>query len=213
MNRTSTPAGEEERWQLDISTPIGGLHVVAGRAAIVGLYHADHHPMPPPVALGRRIPVTPGPAQEAVREAGVERPAGAAGAAGDTDPPAPDPVVVILQQAEAELGEYFAGLRRAFDVPVDLRGTVFQRSVWSALLGIPYGQRRSYRDIAGELGNPRMGRAIGAAVRANPVSVIIPGHRVVGSTGAVVGYAAGPATKKALLDLEAGLVTAPFHSG
>lgn len=82
-------------------------------------------------------------------------------------------------------------------------GTDFQRSVWDAVSKIPYGETRTYKDIAHALGNDSMGRAIGAAVRANPVSILIPGHRVVGSGGAVTGYAAGVPVKRALLELEA----------
>ena len=112
--------------------------------------------------------------------------------------------MAVLRRATAELGEYFAGTRRAFGVPVKLSGTSFQMAVWEALTRIPYGQRRSYLDIAEDLDNPRMGRAVGAAVRANPVSIIVPGHRVLSSAGAVLVYSAGIGIKTVLLDLESG---------
>lgn len=215
MNR-SNPAVEDERWHVEMPTPVGVLRIVAGPTAIVGLYHADHSPEPPPRLLGRHVP---GGSECAPSRRDPGRPCAATGAdsaddavdAVDLDaadrasgPPAPAPTLALLHQAEVELGEYFAGRRHRFAVPVDLHGTDFQRSVWASVQGIPYGQHRSYRDIARDLGNPRMGRAIGAAVRANPVSIIVPGHRVLSSTGAVIGYAAGAGTKTALLDLEAG---------
>ena len=119
---------------------------------------------------------------------------------GTVKPPAA--AVALLLEADRELDEYFAGSRHTFDTPIELHGTAFQQRVWAALRAIPYGQTRSYREIGTQLGNPRMGRAIGAAVRSTPVSIIVPGHRVVGSTGAVIGYASGTATKTALLELE-----------
>ncbi len=183
-----SPAVQADRWHVEIPTPVGALRVVTGPTAIVGLYHADHAPEPPPRLLGRHV---------------VVRAESASG------PPTPEPALALLHRAEVELGEYFARVRHEFAVPVDLHGTDFQRSVWAALQDIPYGQRRSYHDIAGDLGNPRMGRAVGAAVRANPVSIIVPGHRVVSRAGTILGYAAGTATKTALLDLEAVVRTAP----
>jgi methylated-DNA-[protein]-cysteine S-methyltransferase len=208
VNR-SNPAAEDERWHVGMPTPIGVLRIVAGPTAIVGLYHADHTPEPPPRLLGRHVPggLEGDPDRLYSGHSGADNRADAAdldAADRASGPPAPEPTSALLHQVEVELGEYFAGLRHRFAVPVDLHGTDFQRSVWATVQGIPYGQRRSYRDIARDLGNPRMGRAIGAAVRANPVSIIVPGHRVVSSAGAVIGYAAGAGTKTALLELEAG---------
>ncbi|WP_052274336.1 methylated-DNA--[protein]-cysteine S-methyltransferase [Arthrobacter sp. L77] len=179
-----------ERWHHEIPSPVGPLLIVAGTEAIVGLYHEEHSPAPDRASLGRRLEED-GPRR---RDAPPTPEARA--------PAAPSRTAELLLQADRELGEYFAGSRHTFHLPIELQGTVFQQQVWAAVSAIPYAQTRSYRDIATLLGNPRMGRAIGAAVRSNPVSVIVPGHRVVGSTGAVVGYAAGTATKTALLELE-----------
>ncbi len=104
----------------------------------------------------------------------------------------------------AELKAYFAGDLRAFSIPLDLRGTEFQRRVWELLLPIPYGETRSYGQIAGALGRPRASRAVGQAIGTNPVSIIVPCHRVIGAGGGLVGYGGGLHRKQALLDLEAG---------
>ncbi|HUG26559.1 methylated-DNA--[protein]-cysteine S-methyltransferase [Piscinibacter sp.] len=108
----------------------------------------------------------------------------------------------LLAEAAAQLADYFAGRRRVFDLLLDLHGTGFQRSVWQALLGIGAGRTRSYGEIARDLGSPNARRAVGAAVGKNPVSVIVPCHRVIGSGGALTGYAGGMARKQALLTLE-----------
>jgi methylated-DNA-[protein]-cysteine S-methyltransferase len=108
----------------------------------------------------------------------------------------------LLLQAAAQLLTYFAGERTSFDVPLDPHGTDFQRSVWEALQRIGSGHTRTYADIARELGNPSALRAVGAAVGRNPVSVIVPCHRVLGSDGSLTGYAGGLHRKEALLALE-----------
>lgn len=105
--------------------------------------------------------------------------------------------------ATRQLQEYFAGQRRTFDLPLDLHGTGFQVAVWQQLLGIPYGQTCSYGQIAGDLGDPRSVRAVGAANGRNPVSIVVPCHRVIGSNGALTGYAGGLERKRYLLELEA----------
>ncbi len=109
----------------------------------------------------------------------------------------------LLRRAATQLAAYFAGGAASFDLPLDLLGTPFQRSVWQALLAIERGSTCSYGDIARKLGSPTAGRAVGAAVGRNPVSVIVPCHRVLGSTGALTGYAGGLERKIALLRLEA----------
>ena len=110
----------------------------------------------------------------------------------------------VLVQAMRELDDYFAGRRSAFDVPLDLQGgTAFQQSVWRALLAIPSGQRTSYGALSASIGAPAAVRAVGAAVGRNPVSVIVPCHRVVGSDSSLTGYAGGIERKTALLQLEA----------
>lgn len=108
----------------------------------------------------------------------------------------------ILTRAATQLAEYFAGKRRAFDLPLDFRGTDFQRSVWAALLTIPAGQTRSYGEIARQVGRPTAFRAVGAANGRNPISIVAPCHRVIGSNGTLTGFAGGLEAKKLLLELE-----------
>ena len=103
-----------------------------------------------------------------------------------------------------ELDAYFAGDLHEFTVPFDLRGTEFQRRVWGLLLNIPYGETRSYGQVASALGRPKASRAVGQAVGTNPVAIIVPCHRVIGSSGGLVGYGGGLHRKQALLALEAG---------
>jgi methylated-DNA-[protein]-cysteine S-methyltransferase len=111
------------------------------------------------------------------------------------------------KEARAQLREYFAGTRTEFDLDLDMRGTDFQRKVWDALLTIPYGETRSYGEIARQIGRPDRARAVGAANGQNPVSIIVPCHRVIGSDGSLVGYGGGLERKRILLDLEAGVQT------
>lgn len=117
------------------------------------------------------------------------------------------PAHAILVQAERELGEYFAGERATFSVPLDPAGTAFQKKVWAALLAIPYGETRSYGALAKQIGQPTASRAVGAANGRNPVSIITPCHRAIGSDGALTGFAGGLAAKRFLLALEAGRKT------
>jgi len=112
----------------------------------------------------------------------------------------------VLLEAERQLQEYFAGTRKQFALTLDVDGTAFQRKVWSALLAIPFGETRSYSQIAKAIGHPGAARAVGAANGRNPVSIVAPCHRVIGSTGALTGFAGGLAVKAQLLALEAGAV-------
>ena len=119
----------------------------------------------------------------------------------------PDPEHPVLRQAIAQLTAYFAGERVDFDLPLDLQaGTPFQQSVWDALRSIPRGGTTSYADLARRLGRPQAARAIGAAVGRNPVSIVVPCHRVLGTGGALTGYAGGLERKTALLQLEGALM-------
>ncbi|MFC5713746.1 methylated-DNA--[protein]-cysteine S-methyltransferase [Thalassorhabdus alkalitolerans] len=110
-----------------------------------------------------------------------------------------------LQTVVTQLEEYFSGERNTFDVEIDLYGTKFQRLVWEALNAIPYGQTKSYKQVALEIGAPKAVRAIGAANNQNPLPIILPCHRVVGSNGAMVGYGGGLRKKEQLLVLEGAL--------
>lgn len=109
----------------------------------------------------------------------------------------------VLSRATQQLDEYFSGQRRCFDLPLDLgAGTPFQQSVWLALQQIPCGDTTSYGQLSQRIGKPAAVRAVGAAVGRNPVSVVVPCHRVVGASGALTGYAGGVDRKSALLQLE-----------
>jgi len=109
----------------------------------------------------------------------------------------------ILLAAERQLAEYFAGARTEFDLPLQPDGSEFQKKVWQALREIPFGQTRSYLDLAKAVGSSKAARAVGAANGKNPLSIIVPCHRVVGSNGSLTGFAGGLETKAALLALEA----------
>lgn len=112
----------------------------------------------------------------------------------------------VLRQAITQLSEYYAGTRTVFDLPLDLgHGTAFQQSVWQALLAIPQGGTLSYGQVSQRIGKPEAVRAVGAAVGRNPLSVIVPCHRVLGSDGSLTGYAGGLHRKTALLKLEGAL--------
>jgi methylated-DNA-[protein]-cysteine S-methyltransferase len=108
----------------------------------------------------------------------------------------------LIKSAAAQLIEYLRRARRSFDLPLAPRGTPFQLAVWRELQAIPYGQTRSYGEIAAQLDAPRAFRAVGMACNRNPIAIIIPFHRVVGHDGALVGYAAGVDTKRALIEFE-----------
>ena len=108
----------------------------------------------------------------------------------------------ILEQVKLQLEEYFKGQRTKFDLKLDMHGTEFQKKVWQALQSIPFGETRSYLQIATQIGNPKAVRAVGAANGRNPVSIIVPCHRVIGANGKLVGYAGGVDNKTKLLDLE-----------
>ncbi len=110
-----------------------------------------------------------------------------------------DPALAACAQ---QLREYFAGDRRHFDLPLAPGGTAFQRAVWGALRDIPYGELRSYRDIAETLDKPQAVRAVGAANGRNPIPIVVPCHRVIGSDGSLTGFAGGLEMKRALLELE-----------
>ena len=132
---------------------------------------------------------------EGQRHFPVELTGAAAGPASDEHP--------LLRQTVAELREYFAGSRTTFEVPLDLSsGTPFQQSVWQALLAIAPGDTACYSQISARIGKPAAVRAVGAAVGRNPVSIIVPCHRVMGADGSLTGYAGGLARKTALLTLE-----------
>ena len=118
----------------------------------------------------------------------------------------------ILLEAQKQLNEYFAGSRQAFSLPLDFVGTEFQKKVWAALLTIPFGETRSYLQIATQLENPKAVRAVGAANGKNPISIIAPCHRVIGSNGTLTGFAGGLEAKAYLLKLESPQFTFAIHA-
>jgi O-6-methylguanine DNA methyltransferase len=120
-------------------------------------------------------------------------------------PPREDPGTLAL--ALTQLREYFSRVRHAFDLPLDIRGTPFQKAVWAQVAGIPYGATATYGEIAHRIGRPGAARAVGAANGANPLPIFIPCHRVIGADGSLTGYGGGLEVKAALLRLEGALVT------
>jgi methylated-DNA-[protein]-cysteine S-methyltransferase len=123
-----------------------------------------------------------------------------------------DPGHPLIREAGRQLAEYFARTRRAFDLPLDLRGTPFQLRVWNALIGIPYGETRAYSQLAVQIGHAGASRAVGAANGANPVAIIVPCHRVIASGGGLGGYGGGLELKRLLLDLESGASTSLINA-
>ncbi len=118
--------------------------------------------------------------------------------------PASRPDNPVLKKAAKELSEYFAGERTEFTFPMEPKGTAFQKDVWNELLKIPYGETTTYGKIAMAIGNPKGARAVGMACNRNPIWIVVPCHRVVGASGALVGYALGTGMKQSLLELEKG---------
>ena len=119
----------------------------------------------------------------------------------------------VLAGTARQLGEYFAGKRTRFDLTLDFHGTDFQKIVWAALLTIPAGETRSYAAIAAQIGRPGACRAVGAANGRNPISIIAPCHRVIGSDGSLTGFAGGLEGKRYLLELEQSTARAPAEAG
>lgn len=115
----------------------------------------------------------------------------------------------LLQRAEKQLREYFAGRRRSFDLPLAPQGTPFQREVWQALASIPYGKTSSYGELAARVGKPSASRAVGAANGRNPLPIVLPCHRVIGADGSLTGFGGGLPAKQFLLRLEGALPPGP----
>ncbi|QHC67358.1 methylated-DNA--[protein]-cysteine S-methyltransferase [Rathayibacter oskolensis] len=149
-----------------------------------------------PTVLGDLLLVADGDALAGLYFPGHRYPP-AAGSIGDEDPAA-----AIFGDVAHQLDEYFAGSRRAFDVPLALHGDDFSQSVWTTLRAIPFGETTTYGAIARALGNPHLAQRVGQAVGHNPISIIVPCHRVLGADGALTGFAGGLARKRHLLDLE-----------
>lgn len=155
-----------------IDAPVGPLTLVADGDAVTGLYFPGHSPLPDDTPFGDRV------APQDVASDGV------------------------LAQATTELSEYLAGQRQTFDVTVATHGDGFPEKVWALLRQIPYGETTTYGALAAQLGNPHLAQRVGQVVGRNPVSIIIPCHRVVGADGSLTGYAGGLERKRWLLELE-----------
>jgi methylated-DNA-[protein]-cysteine S-methyltransferase len=117
---------------------------------------------------------------------------------------------VKTRNVDLQLWEYFSGQRKDFDLPLDARGTEFQKRVWEMLIRIPFGATRSYGELARELGQPGSSRAVGRANATNPIAIIVPCHRVIGSNGTLTGYAGGLSMKEKLLQFEQGSTPSLF---
>lgn len=162
-----------------ISSPIGPLTMVADGGALTAVYMQHHKRGPATDTLGTEVLLASG--------------AAAGDSSGNT---------AVLARTRDQLGEYFSGARREFTVPLAPAGNPFRQRVWALLQEIPYGETRSYGDLARQLGDRHLAQAVGAANARNPVSIIVPCHRVVGAAGALTGYAGGLDRKQFLLGLE-----------
>jgi methylated-DNA-[protein]-cysteine S-methyltransferase len=176
-----------ERTHAVMDSPVGLLTLVASDGALCGLYMVEQRHRPDAETFGMRDGTV---LSEAIASHGAAH----TEAIGRDTP--------VLTEAIGQLGEYFAGERTHFDVPMTFVGTEFQRQVWTALRDIPYGRTVSYREIARQIGNPAASRAVGLANGRNPISIVVPCHRVVGSTGHLTGYGGGLERKRFLLEFE-----------
>ncbi|WP_394826789.1 methylated-DNA--[protein]-cysteine S-methyltransferase [Pendulispora albinea] len=163
------------RYHRDLKAPFGTIRIVAESGAIVALHFEDNWHLCKSEPLGKS------------ERTGKSESTGAQG---------------LIDRAIVQLEEYFVGARQEFDIPVRPSGTDFQRAVYRALLDIRFGETRSYSDVARAVGRPDAVRAVGAANGQNPISIIVPCHRVIGKNGSLTGYGGGIETKRWLLDLE-----------
>jgi len=166
------------RSYIDVASPLGTLRLIAAGGALCGL-RLPNDLGPPPAE--RPAPVDAAPPSGAVRS----------------------PDVRVLEAARRQLREYFEGRRQAFDLPLVLDGSGFQRRAWEALCRIPFGQTVSYGEQARAIARPKAARAVGAANGRNPIAIVVPCHRVIGSDGSLTGYGGGEPAKRWLLDHEA----------
>ncbi|MBP3035601.1 methylated-DNA--[protein]-cysteine S-methyltransferase [Arthrobacter sp. zg-ZUI100] len=176
-----------------MASPIGELTLLADGGALAAVYMENHKRGPARELLGTRVELD----DDAVCGAGD-----AAAAGREVAPGREASAAAVLARTRDQLAEYFAGERREFDLPMAPAGNPFRQQVWALLQEIPYGETRSYGDLARQLGDRNLAQAVGSANARNPVSIIIPCHRVVGAAGALTGYAGGLARKHFLLGLE-----------
>lgn len=171
-----------------MDSPIGTLVIEENGEAITALYNRQNAETTK--------------AAETQTEARVRPPVRAGQYTNDCEDDSENDRTELLQEAKKQLQEYFAGKRQAFDLPIYSQGTEFQQKVWGALRQIPYGETRSYGEIAAQVGNPKASRAVGGANNKNPIMIIVPCHRVVGADGSLVGFGGGLYAKEYLLSLE-----------
>ncbi len=214
LKKVNTMKFDHSIVQTTFESPLGKMIIAATDKGLAGLWFEGQRHLPPELlaptlvasrAVGDALPLAP-------RRGALRLRPGKAGSAAPADKEKESPVLAawpsdpghpVLQQVIIQLGEYFAGKRSQFDVALDLAyGTAFQQSVWQALLAIPQGGTASYGEVSTRIGKPAAVRAVGAAVGRNPVSIIVPCHRVMGSNGSLTGYAGGLERKSALLRLE-----------
>ncbi|MGH3319875.1 MAG: methylated-DNA--[protein]-cysteine S-methyltransferase [Streptosporangiaceae bacterium] len=174
----------EHRTHTLVDSPIGPLTLVAGGGALTGLYMDEQRHRPPDGVLGQPDGVLGQPD---------------AGPFAETAQP---PDAALLIEAASQLEAYFTGRLTRFDLPLAPNGTPFQHSVWAALRDIPYGETMTYGKLADRIGRPTASRAVGLANGRNPISVIVPCHRVIGADGTLTGYGGGLERKRYLLALE-----------
>ncbi|HKJ57446.1 MAG TPA: methylated-DNA--[protein]-cysteine S-methyltransferase, partial [Nitriliruptoraceae bacterium] len=179
-----------------VSSPIGPITIVAAGGAVVAIRFGS----PDDVAGSSRDGAPDSPHEADDGSAAVD--GATAGALAGRERPADR---AVLAEAARQLDEYFAGARRAFDLSLAPDGTAFQRRVWDRLLQVEHGTTCTYLDIAMDVGGPTAVRAVGTANGANPIPIVVPCHRVIGSDGTLVGYAGGLDRKRWLLDHEAGV--------
>jgi methylated-DNA-[protein]-cysteine S-methyltransferase len=178
-----------------VDSPVGPITLLATDGRLTGLYLSEGRHPPAPEQFG--APQFGAPQFGAPQFGAPQFGAPQFGA-----PQSRAPDAAPFAAAATQLGEYFAGRLTSFDLPVTMMGTAFQRLVWSALPDIPYGTTVSYRELAALIGRPSAARAVGLANGRNPVSIIVPCHRVIGSDGSLTGYGGGLERKRYLLDLE-----------
>lgn len=179
-----------------VSSPLGPITIVVEGGAVAAIRFGS----PDDAAGASRDGTADQPDEAADGSAAVD--GATADALADRDHPEDR---AVLAEAAQQLDEYFAGARRAFDLPLAPTGTAFQRRVWDRLLQVEHGTTCNYLDIAMDVGGPTAVRAVGTANGANPISIVVPCHRVIGSDGSLVGYAGGLDRKRWLLDHEAGV--------
>jgi methylated-DNA-[protein]-cysteine S-methyltransferase len=172
-----------------MSSPLGEIVIAARAGALCEIRLPDATIGLPPESVGPRE------SSELHESTGLREPRDPAQALA----PAADGVLI---EARHQLAEYFAGRRREFELPIELRGTAFQERVWQALLGVRYGETVSYTELARAVGAPTAARAVGAAVGRNPLPIVVPCHRVIGAAGDLRGFASGLARKRWLLQAE-----------